>query len=51
MKEELDNIYEVNFECQNCKMDTIYDIPRGVKVFEFIIGKKCRNCGCKVLDN
>lgn len=42
------NTYEIEWECANCADNESYDIPKGIKVEDFLKDKICEVCGCKL---
>lgn len=42
--------YEMNYECDNCESEEMYEIPIGIKWNDYIKGKKCENCGCLLFE-
>jgi hypothetical protein len=42
--------YKQQLKCTNCGQEVEVDIPKGVVIDIFIIGKNCKNCGCAALQ-
>ncbi len=41
--------YNAEHECENCGVSTEFDIPVGTTLQEFVQGKKCETCECKLI--
>ncbi len=48
--EELEdsNTYEIDFTCENCDEENLFDVPKGITVDKFLEATKCDNCGCEL---
>jgi hypothetical protein len=41
--------YRVLLRCTNCDYIAVFNVPKGVIVFDYVKTVKCQNCSCNTL--
>ncbi len=49
-EDEDEDVYSLDVRCRNCSVSNSYDIPVGTTVYDFVLLKKCDECGCNVIQ-
>ena len=42
--------YKAKADCRNCLNESEHDVPKGIRIVDFLEKRECPHCGCQSLS-